>query len=61
MKNILKNLLSTPINKIPKINPITAYFPVFPTRPFNFIEVKGALGVIICYTIFGTKSQNNKE
>jgi len=62
MKNIWKDLRINLTKNNSKDKPDYSVFPgVSHTGPFNLIEVKGALGVIICSAIFGTKSQNNKQ
>jgi len=48
MKNIWKDLRINPTKQNTKDNPDYSVFPgVSHTEPFNLIEVKGALGVII--------------
>jgi len=62
MINIWKYLRIKPTKKNTKDKPDYSVFPgVSHSGPFNLIEVKGALKVIICSTTCGTKSQNNKQ
>ena len=62
MKNIWKDLRINPTKQNTKDKLDYTVFPgVSHTGPFNLIEVKGALGVFICSSILGTKSQNNKQ